>query len=45
MAIDEAILESYSKGAVPPTLRLYLFTPPAMTIGLNQKLSPQVVAH
>jgi lipoate-protein ligase A len=45
MAIDEAIMESYIGGDVPPTLRLYIFSPPAMTIGLSQKLAPDVVAE
>jgi lipoate-protein ligase A len=38
MALDEAMLEEHISGAVPPTLRLYLFAPPAVTIGLSQKL-------
>lgn len=44
MAIDEAILESYIAGNTPPTLRLYRFAPPAVTIGLSQKMSAELVA-
>jgi lipoate-protein ligase A len=43
MAIDEAILRCHIAGEVPPTLRLYHFAPPAVTIGLNQKMPPDVV--
>lgn len=38
MAVDEAILEAHLKNLVPPTLRFYGFTPPAISLGLNQKL-------
>lgn len=43
MAIDEAILESHTAGKVPPTLRLYGFTPAAVTVGLSQKIPPSSV--
>ena len=43
MAIDDAILEARIAGAVPPTLRLYGFAPPAVTIGLSQKMMPEVM--
>lgn len=38
MAIDEAILESYlaAAGPVPPTLRLYGWSPPALSLGARQ---------
>lgn len=38
MAIDEAILECHLKGLVPPTLRLYQFAPPAVSIGYAQSI-------
>lgn len=37
MAIDELLLEEVLDGTCEPTLRLYGFTPPAVSIGLNQK--------
>ena len=39
MALDEALLESAARGLVPPTLRLYTFDPPALTLGRAQLLS------
>lgn len=36
MALDEAMLEAHLAGLVPPTLRLYGFAPPAVTLGYNQ---------
>lgn len=44
MAIDEYLLESQLAGA-PPVLRLYGFAPPAITIGLSQKVSDELVAR
>ena len=44
MAIDEAILEAHRRQLVPPTLRVYRFSPPAITIGLNQKLPDHTIA-
>lgn len=41
MAIDESILEEHLSGNVPATLRLYLFSPPAVTIGYGQKVPTQ----
>lgn len=38
MAIDEYLLERHLAGEIPPTLRLYGFKPPAVTIGKNQDL-------
>ncbi len=36
MAVDEAILQSYSAGIVPPTLRVYGWNPPAISLGYFQ---------
>jgi lipoate-protein ligase A len=43
MAIDEAILEAHLTGLAPPTLRLYDFSPTALSIGYAQKLPQSVV--
>src|SRR5437879_3230829 len=43
MAIDEAILDAHIAGDAAPTLRLYFFAPPAVTIGLSQKMPPELV--
>jgi len=40
MAIDEAILDAHLEGHVPPTLRLYGWSPPAVSLGYGQKISP-----
>ncbi len=40
MAFDEAILEAHLHGDVPPTLRLYRFSPPAVSIGRTQSVPP-----
>lgn len=42
MAIDEAILEAHGAGQVPPTLRLYGWNPPAVSIGYFQRLQGEV---
>ena len=42
MAVDEAILLSHSRDEVPPTLRLYQWAPPAVSIGFSQNLSRKV---
>ena len=39
MAIDEAILGAVSEGLAPPTLRLYAWSPPCISLGRNQPLS------
>ena len=41
MAIDEAILDSVSDGENPPTLRLYRWNPPCVSLGYSQ--SPNCV--
>ena len=43
MALDTAILESVIAGDVPPTLRFYGWTRPAVTVGFHQK--PEVVLN
>jgi lipoate-protein ligase A len=44
MAADEAILNAHLAGLSPPTLRIYGFSPPALSLGANQKL-PLSVMH
>ncbi len=39
MAVDETILNSYLAGDALPTLRLYGFAPPAVSLGYAQKMS------
>lgn len=36
MAVDEAILEAATLGAAPPTLRLYAWSPPCLSLGYAQ---------
>lgn len=36
MALDEAILEATGQGLVPPTLRLYAWEPPCLSLGYAQ---------
>src|SRR4030065_446734 len=36
MAVDEAILVAAGSGAVPPTLRLYAWDPPCLSLGYAQ---------
>jgi lipoate-protein ligase A len=38
MALDEAMLENASAGRVPPTLRLYAWNPPCLSLGRAQPL-------
>ncbi len=42
MAIDEAIMTAYQNGLVPPTLRLYQWNPPGVSIGYFQKIEDAV---
>jgi lipoate-protein ligase A len=39
MAIDEAILESVAAGHAPPTLRLYAWVPPCLSLGYAQPVA------
>jgi len=39
MAADEAILEAIGRGDVPPTLRLYAWDPPCLSLGYAQSFS------
>jgi len=36
MAVDEAILQAVARGQAPPTLRLYAWEPPCLSLGRNQ---------
>ncbi len=36
MAVDEAVLESVGRGEAPPTLRLYAWSPPCLSLGRSQ---------
>jgi lipoate-protein ligase A len=36
MAVDEAILRACAAGAVPPTVRFYTWSPPAISLGYGQ---------
>jgi lipoate-protein ligase A len=38
MAVDEAILEAAGKGQAPPTLRLYAWSPPCLSLGYAQPI-------
>jgi len=42
MAVDEAILVAVSRGEAPPTLRLYAWDPPAVSVGYFQRLDREV---
>jgi len=39
MAVDEAILENVGEGIFPPTLRLYSWNPPCLSLGYAQPIS------
>lgn len=39
MAVDELILESVCRGVAPPTLRLYDWSPPCLSLGYAQTVS------
>lgn len=39
MALDEAILEAVGHGNSPPTLRLYAWEPPCLSLGYAQPVS------
>lgn len=40
MAVDEVLLEGVGAGAAPPTLRLYGWNPPALSLGRFQRAGP-----
>jgi lipoate---protein ligase len=42
MGMDEAVLDSVSTGEAPPTLRLYRWSPPCVTVGYFQGLEAEV---
>lgn len=42
MAIDIAVLVANSEGKVPPTVRFYTWSPPAISIGYFQSLSEEI---
>ena len=42
MAIDRAVLVANSEGKVPPTVRFYEWTPPAISIGYFQSLTEEI---
>jgi lipoate-protein ligase A len=42
MAVDEAILESHATGQVPPTVRLYGWQPPCLSIGYFQHVGREI---
>lgn len=43
MAVDEMLLEANLAGTAQPTLRLYGFKPPAVSIGLSQRLDKETL--
>jgi len=49
MAVDEAILEAVGRGDSPPTLRLYAWEPPCLSIGYAQNIADvdrsRLIAH
>ena len=42
MAIDEVILDAHLKGFCPPTLRVYRWSPPALSLGYFQNLEREI---
>jgi len=42
MALDEAIFRARAEGLVPPTLRLYSWQPPAVSLGRFQELDDRI---
>jgi lipoate-protein ligase A len=42
MALDEAMLHAHEKGMTPPTLRVYGWTPPALSVGYFQRIAKDV---
>ena len=42
MAIDEAIMIAHREGLVPPTIRFYQWSPPAVSLGYFQNLEKEI---
>jgi len=42
MAIDEAIMIAHREGLVPPTIRFYQWSPPAVSLGYFQNLEEEI---
>lgn len=42
MAVDEAIVRAQASGAVPPTLRLFTWSPPCLSIGYMQRAESEI---
>ncbi len=42
MAIDEAIMIAHREGLVPPTIRFYQWSPPAVSLGYFQDLEKEI---
>jgi lipoate-protein ligase A len=42
MAIDEAMLDAHLRDLVPPTLRIYRWSPPALSLGYFQSINEDV---
>jgi len=42
MSIDEAMLHAHEKGMTPPTLRVYGWTPPALSVGYFQSITKDI---
>jgi lipoate-protein ligase A len=42
MAVDEAILDAHLQGVCPPTLRVYRWSPPALSLGYFQDLEAEI---
>jgi lipoate-protein ligase A len=42
MAIDEAIMTAHREGLVPPTIRFYQWSPPAVSLGYFQDLKKEI---
>src|SRR5262245_48598607 len=42
MALDEALLLGRQRGTSPPTLRLYAWDPPAISLGYGQRLDARI---
>jgi len=45
MAIDSWLLEQHQSGKHPPTLRFYIWSPPAISLGYHQRQYPEYWQH